>query len=165
MATTGTTPFARPRPVIILLALAVILLGIVALLIFTPRAAGLTVDPLKPDLSVSSSQANKEHQLSAQAARGLTSMPWKFVQLSPDKGTLTVQFVAGDSSCVFPAGYHIVDTSKGLELFMLSTTKHESSCGSSLVTAVGEIKLNPSLGDKSLLHAPVAEGWSHGHFF
>lgn len=100
-------------------------------------------------------------QLTDAQARGLTSMPWRFVGLRDGGQVLDIVLVAGDGSCVTPAGVTVDESTSRVIVTALSRTdRSQRACPSDLILARDLVTLSSPLGSRGLYHAPVSPQWS-----
>lgn len=156
--------------VILWVVLGVLLVGVggFAVLRVTDSQGGLsgTPDPMAsqtPGWAVSSSSPNVP-LLDAEHASGLTSMPWKFVGLTPDVQGVDVIYAQGDGSCVMPVGFQVETMGQDVEVWAWSRTDaKQQACPSVLKHARGTVRLDEPIGTRRLLHGPVDSNWAQPH--
>ncbi len=92
-------------------------------------------------------------------AADLLSLPWRLVSVNGER--LTILFVAGDDSCVFPVGVHVDETDTQVEISALSKDNGHGSCADRLTREIAYVELHQPLSNRSLMHAPVDKTWAN----
>ncbi len=89
------------------------------------------------------------------------SMPWRLSAINDTAKTVEIYFAEGDGTCVVPRGVHVEQTPTSVTIDPLS---HQDSvqtmCPSVLKIDWVTVQLTSALGDRALLHAAVASGWT-----
>jgi hypothetical protein len=90
---------------------------------------------------------------------GNTSMPWKFVELSPDGRKIQVVYVAGGGCTTF-VGFVVTETSTAVTLAASGATDMtQKACAAYAKTGAGTVTLAEPLGTRALWHGPVSAQW------
>jgi len=91
---------------------------------------------------------------------GDTSLPWKFVSLSPDGRVIQLVWVAGDGSCTHLDGILVEETAATVTVTAGATTDwSQKACPAMAKVGAGTLTLSAPLGYRTLWHAPVSELW------
>ncbi|HTZ43268.1 MAG TPA: hypothetical protein VMB79_05345 [Jatrophihabitans sp.] len=123
-------------------------------------AAGATRDPLRP-----SPLGQDVPTVPAQVVPfqpSALSMPWRFVRMSADGRQVTVRYITGDGSCVFPIGFAVLENSRQVLIEPMSRPHLEpgqNACASMIAYAQAVVTLAAPLGGRALLHPVVSPDW------
>lgn len=128
----------------------------------SPPAAASTPDPIAPSMPGWARDQTPEPgaTLSPSEAAGLTSMPWSLAEVSADRRTITVLYVAGDGDCVTHVGYRMARSGSAITLVEYSATASRSACADRAVVGLQRIDLGASLDEVTLLHAQADDHWA-----
>ncbi len=95
------------------------------------------------------------------AAADDLSLAWQLEGISGDNRRLYLKYVAGDGDCVKFSGFAVVETDQSVSLTATaSSDPSKQDCASVLRIGQGYVELADRLGDRKLVHPPVAAEWS-----
>jgi len=124
-----------------------------------PEPAPSGLDPARPSITAPGPSAGQGVELGD--ARALISMPWKLTAISPDRRTITVQYISGDGSCLKHVGYHLEQDGQALRLGEYSRTNNDPACPAKVEGGSETIPLPVALdGGVQLIHIPASQEWS-----
>lgn len=90
------------------------------------------------------------------------SMPWRLSAIHDGAKTVEIYFAEGDGYCVVPRGVHVEQTPTSVTIGAVSSQSVSAgeACPSVLKIGWVTVQLTSALGDRPLLHAAVASGWT-----
>ena len=95
------------------------------------------------------------------AAADDLSLAWQLEGISGDNRRLYLKYVAGDGGCVKFSGFAVVETDQSVSVTATgSSDPSKQDCASVLRIGQGYVELADRLGDRKLVHPPVAAEWS-----
>lgn len=90
------------------------------------------------------------------------SVPWLYVSTSADDRTLTVQYIAGEGTCLSHRGFVVDESTTSIELTVVDERDlSQTSCANDLLELQATITLATPIGHRALIHAPVASTWQN----
>ena len=84
-----------------------------------------------------------------------TSIPWTLQELSTDGRQATIGYQSG-GGCTTATGVEVTQSSTGVQLTVWGETSGHFSCTTQLQHSSVVVILDPPLGSRALLHAPVS---------
>ena len=125
---------------------------------YVPTETPTGLDPLTPYWPVGVPTSSPTAGVALGDVRGYWSMPWMITSISPDRRSITVNYVIG-SGCFDHAGYHVSIDGSAITLGEYSREIPGGNvCPALMKTGVETVALPVALdGSVQLFHAPTAE--------
>lgn len=131
----------------------------------TGRSGVSTTLPAQPAVTDTALRTAEHDDTSIPAATRLSrpvdaaaiSVPWLYISTSHNDRTLTVQYIAAEGDCLTHRGFIVSETASFIELTVVDQRDlSKTSCANDLLELRATITLHAPLGNRALLHAPVA---------
>lgn len=120
-----------------------------------------TPDPDPVDLSIRTHEPGPA--LTADAARGDLSMPWKLVSINAQ--SIDIIAAIGNGGCIQPAGYRVEESTSYVELWVYSRRVPTKRCVTLVEVWHTTVPLTTPLGSRALLHPPTDPAWQASYVF